>query len=455
MKHLLTILIFLPLFCSAQVVTTYDTTGGGLLPSDTVGRASYYGGSMSGTINYGDVSELHAVSLGKGLRANRAGTIRKVEFHTGQLPDNLQDFRVKVWRWDYASTWTLIGQSENIAGRLGSNQDNSISLSSPIDSVQMWDYIGYSFKAPGNTSDWLVGAQWQGNTRFESSNPGMYTDWLNSSGYAYNTALPLRVYMDAPMLVSIGTSITSGYNTNAAVSDYQSGETDRFNDFTYLIGQALGISVVNQGFGGSQTWYMKERFANDVAALHPKIVLIEGMHNDITGYDPLSKEPYQHYAASISHNLDSVLIQTAALPALSVYLFGIPSNGYDDQMSRTADSVDNHIASVIGSYGGVIVNVSGLGEYRASGPSGNKWQLKSVYTSDGTHLNHAGDAYIVAQVTAQIQSRLSAGGQTITTHVSFTTLPTEYSSESAAQADNACVRCIYTVTGSSIIHVKK
>jgi len=78
----------------------------------------------------------------------------------------------------------------------------------------------------------------------------------------------------SPVVVFLGDSITSGHRLPAAVA------------FPHLLGQALGIPVVNAGISGDTTEGGLSRLERDVLAHHPRVVVVELGINDVFGRWP-------------------------------------------------------------------------------------------------------------------------------------------------------------------------
>jgi acyl-CoA thioesterase I len=111
-----------------------------------------------------------------------------------------------------------------------------------------------------------------------------FTVWL----WPKDSAVPRLSNLAAPgeLLVFFGDSITAGWGLTPAQS------------FPALVGDTLGVPILNAGIAGNTTADGLARLSRDVLSHHPRLVLVEFVGNDFLRGVPI---------AHSLHNLDAIV----------------------------------------------------------------------------------------------------------------------------------------------------
>jgi lysophospholipase L1-like esterase len=147
---------------------------------------------------------------------------------------------------------------------------------------------------------------------------------------------------------------------------------------------------------------MVSRFAADVTAANPKIVIIEGGVNDIFG---------AFSAATTIANMQTMVSAAQAANILPIILTVNPWTGMNTTQSTTRDTINAALLAMASASCVVINQDPILGVFRTGGPAGNLWNVNPLYDSgDGGHLNAAGYARVAGAIASTIQGRQGPRG---------------------------------------------
>src|SRR5207253_10356184 len=128
---------------------------------------------------------------------------------------NLQDatgltgFYFRIWR-KIGSTYDLVGSSENLAPEMMAGP-NTLDLKRPI-FVLEGDYYGYRVESSTAANFFARSGRQSARTYSVTDASAGWSDYNWSAQPSANgRVLPIEIYVQAPLLVGIGTSIMEGY----------------------------------------------------------------------------------------------------------------------------------------------------------------------------------------------------------------------------------------------------
>jgi len=170
--------------------------------------------------------------------------------------------------------------------------------------------------------------------------------------------------------------------------------------YPYHVGQMLRSSYFNVGVSGQTTTQIQARYAADVLALSPAMVILEGGLNDdhaIAWADSATKTNYI-----------SMLASNQAAGIRSVVVLLTPANAKSDADMAVQDAWNVGLAALATTYGAIIADSrSTLGQFRAGGDAGNLWDLKAAYNDgSGIHLTQAGAVALAGVISDAIVAAL-------------------------------------------------
>ena len=359
-------------------------------PAD--GGTAWNGPSSAGTREF--------FTNGQPYRVRQTGIVESISIYLNVIT-GLTGLYIKVWR-KVGTKYVLIHRTENLQPQAAGAQVNTL-YCIPF-AVREGDYIGYVITT--NTGSATVFKAFSGqtgtSTRFQDTE---YTgtgvvdiDALNNgSGYA----VPIRLNMQAPVLVVDGDSIGAGANQGGAFTTYSAGYSYLLdNNIASIIGKSLGVPYQNMSRGSMTTAQIYSALATDVVALCPTIVVINGGINDvaaITEDSPgvLNVADTAAKKATFTSNWTSILDDLTAKKIIPVVILMGPwgtadgtTRGYNQRMVAR-DDWNAALVTLCGSYADAIVVDPNevLSKNRVGGADGNLWDPKTNMC-DGTDLLH-------------------------------------------------------------------
>ena len=327
----------------------------------------------------------------------QTGKLVKIKyFNSQELPDTI---KLQIWR-KTNNLWTRVAESADLRSKITINTINDVQLDTALD-VQEGDYVG--FEGTGYETCFLRAGTYIAKTYCYASLPISYTDydWLAQSNST--SILPIKSYMQAPLIVLIGSSSMAG-----RPGHYSGIENSMVNNPANSIGYQLyqlnnKLVCQQMGIGSQTSTNMAARFDNDCIALKPKFALIYAGTNDIAG-GVITK-------ATFLANYTSMLDKCAANGIIPIALNIMPwTNGTDEQMI-IRDEWNADLKALVESYpkGKSLDASSVVGQYRATGTEGNLWDIKTSLAADGVHLNLAGYTALSAYIKEQIFDKYKLG----------------------------------------------
>lgn len=186
-------------------------------------------------------------------------------------------------------------------------------------------------------------------------------------------------------LVCLGDSITEGADVPAG---YVRALRNRLEP---------RVRVVNAGIGGHRSIEMRQRFASDVLAHEPGLVTISVGVNDVWRfYDSEdSGVPLDVYAG----HLDSMVREAVAAGAkVCVLCPTMVGEDFDAEPNRKMLAYRAAAAAVAERHGAVFVDLFDAFRRVIETYQGSAGKAHNLLTTDGVHMNDAGNALMATQV---------------------------------------------------------
>ena len=371
--------------------------------NDTVNYGGYYT-VTSGTLDWGYIAtgERHFLTAQHQSRIRQNGTLTEIEVYYNASP-NISKIYFEIWRQNTTITWDRVSR-EDISSKLSSGI-NRVSLSTPV-LVKEGDFVGYGIVTTG-TSKFQFNATYgtvAAATYYNNAEVGTIGfDWTGVTASSTSYVKITTYGYSSPVIVGIGDSIMAGHG--ASSPHYSFIEATKTTNIPTQILHQLSIMLgnatyQNMGIGGQTTTQTKNRFTNDVVNVSPNVVIIEGGVNDIAGGSITG----QTYLSNIASQINATLSINATPIVLTIMPW---SDGTDAEMYIRDDWTTNLTQFVSSTYPeGTVYLVdtdSWIGEYRASGPASNLWDIAAAYDSgDGVHLNSAGNVQVARAIYAAL-----------------------------------------------------
>jgi len=362
----------------------------------------------------GGSPEKHFLGFTNLSKIRQTGEITKFSIYFDSKPAALQTFIIELWRAD-GSNYDRIYYTDNILSEITAGQDNEIILPSSWN-AQVGDFIGYGYTSTEDPGNFLISYDTVYQLPFfilstESTlSVEENISVINDQNYNWSNKtknvnyVPIKAYMRAPVVASTGDSISTFVGGKFA-SFFNGVFGTEFNTtYTSIVAENYGYSYQNMGISGSiikspnLVFSITDRFEADVISLHPKLVILEGGINDINA--STTKEQFlEGYESMLELCVDNEIVSVVILmgPAKSGSVSDSNMINRDDWNSALRDLADN--------YNAIIVNPDDyIGENRASGPEGNKWDLKDDCSYDGIHTSVIGSAQIAQAIIDAIEA---------------------------------------------------
>lgn len=335
-------------------------------------------------------------------RIRQNGYVNQVAIALG-ANTNVTSIKLIVFRKDGA-TYDSVATSEELISKIQIGFD-TITLDTPL-LVNEGDYIGVGTLSSGATLGTFPAKQitTANSLRFTTVSPiptGNDYNWDALSASTYK--MQIKAFGAAPLAVMIGDSIAAGHPTHhsfiensltSALADSPSYQLYTLNN-KYI--------VQNMGIGSQTSTQINARFAADVVALKPKMVIINGGVNDIAG-GSITKETFlANYTAMLN-----ACIANDILPVVCKILPW--TNGTNEQM-QTRDDWMADLEALVNSatYNGAVwVDFdTAMGKNRVGGDAGNLWDLQTTpdYDNDGIHPTALGYAKMAEVIDAAIVAK--------------------------------------------------
>ena len=329
-------------------------------------------------------------------RVRQNGVITKISFALNGVATG-HSFYFQVWRKNGAQ-YDIINQTVNIFNLLVSNSVNVITLPTPLNVLE-GDFLCIGGYAAGTAFTGI--ASIADGIRYENFavdiQPTTPYDWDSKTSLA--NMLPLKAFMQAPLIVGIGDSIIAGHPLNysliepslVSVLDNQILAKMKIIDSNYI--------YQNMGIGSQTSTNIVNRFTKDVVNLKPKIALLNGGTNDVS---------LGIVKSTTLANFTTMLNACQSNNIIPVVLSVIPRGDFTDIKSRLIPDLNTDLKALIISYTNAIwIDIyAEFGQFRTGGDEGNLWNFKIAYDSgDHIHPNITGYAKIAELVDVEIKKK--------------------------------------------------
>jgi len=356
-----------------------------------------YFSSITGGVTYSNASgTTEAIMISHQFRIRQDGTVKAIQLYTSNKT-NLTTFKVRVYRANGAN-YDLIGESEDISASLSASGSATVTLTKPITGVMQGDYYGFISTQSG---------AWDGLRVFDSATESLTNTFIrkstNGSAFANTSqALSMRIYMDKPNIIFLGSSITEGLNSNQS---FLHSDGTIFNSSVYwgdMLASKLGFKYQNMGIGGSSSSMILARVNTDVISNLPNYVTIQGTVNDIIAGTA---------TATIIANFDAIISACVTAGIKPIVLPILPYNGDTNANYQKRDAINAGIKASALSYGAIFIDGidQALGVFKTGGDVGNLWNLNPLYNSDNYHLNLAGTTVLTNTIYDVIKTSVLSG----------------------------------------------
>lgn len=312
----------------------------------------------------------------------QSGNLTKVQFRVAVNTGAIGKLIIMVVRKD-GTNYDRIGY-EDFGPQITVTNTYTFAFATPI-AVLEGDYIAIGGTRGGTNGNNICATTGFAATsnRYGDMNPIPDQDYDWDSKSSGTWIVPVKAYIQAPVGVVIGDSVTCGHGTPAGASyieNYLYSTKERL--LGYLIQQINGDFVQQtMGIGSQTTTQIAARFAADCVALKPKIAVINGGVNDIAG-GTISKSTFLS-------NWTTMLNACATAGIIPVVCKILPwTSGTNEQM-QTRDEWMADLQTLAATYtGSVWVDFdTDMGKFRVGGDEGNLWDLQTDpdYDDDGVH----------------------------------------------------------------------
>ena len=361
-----------------------------------------------GSPNWGGIDR-EFLQAGHNERIRQNGTIYQIRFAVVNT-SVLEQFNFTIWRQN-GSNFDMVATTNNLIDNI-SNGINLITLSSPINGVQEGDFYGYRIKASQNSLYAYYNINHLAYYKDGGATSKKNYDW---KGNFANNIFVIDIFMEKPYMVFIGDSIISGFPAHRSFITEATTITDIPSTIENHWGIKVNKSYQNMGYAAQTTSQINNRFNSDVISLSPEFVLIEGGVNDV-----INKASTQE----ILVNWESMVQKAHNNNITPVIMLILPYTGGSDQQLNTIMYINEQLINISKKYSPSLVVDARcyVGLSRPSGPSGNCWDIKASYTSDGLHYNSAGHERIAQAIKDSFNSINSSTLPGITTQPSSQTV---------------------------------
>lgn len=350
--------------------------------TDIVEAGNYQAADVSGD-NYA-INDTGRWFLNKNnlSRIRQSGNITQFKIYINVI-SGVDTVYFQVWRYNAGtSRFDLVGEEE-IKARLTATSVNTITLNTPI-AVLEGDYVGIGGISSSPSSKFVSlkakNVTTANSIRYKDlAKPATDYNFNAATGDTYN--IPIKVYMQSPLVALIGDSIIAGHPAH-----YSFVENSLTSSLLNQVGAQLALInskyiYQNMGIGNTTSTQISARFVADVVALKPKMAIINGGVNDIYG-GLISK-------VTFLSNYTSMLNACIAASIVPVVCKILPwTEGTNEQMIiRDEWMVD--LQALVATYDGAVwvdFDVA-MGKNRVGGSEDNLWDLKTNpdYDEDTVH----------------------------------------------------------------------
>ncbi len=370
-------------------------------------HASDAGSGSFGTSATG--TERHYLSVDALSRVKQGGVVEAVNLSidTDFAGAPLTSFHVDVWREVSTDSWDRVGTTGDILSLIPTAagvQTVSLPAVNQISGVQEGDYVGFGWTNTVDASNPgiinIVSDGGNDSTYFFDDAPISGTtgvDWTAAGGASANYS-PVELLMDAPVIVFIGDSITAGHPEHYTYQENTPANDAPTTSYPNKVGQTLGVSIQNAGIGSDSSSDGVARFATDVVALDPQIVVIGYGTVDINASSTGST------ISNIQTMVDDAKAAGITPVIQKVYPRDYDTLGATDAKDTERISLNSQLVTLAASN-----NISIIDTDSAVGDGNTPLGIDVTYDSgDNIHFNEAGHTQIASATSSALSSIQSA-----------------------------------------------
>jgi len=366
--------------------------------SDTA-EVALYKTFATGSANYGSGQNSWGISFDPSLRVRQKGYIRYIKLNVVSLPARLTSFYITIWRRSSGIAFNIV-DSINILPYLQVGV-NTIQLPKKL-YAQDGDCIGWGYSSSSSGSNFLNLQSLSGGGAIgyyyntAASHPADGTEFVGLS--SLTQYLPIVAYMDAPAMVFIGDSKTSGYNSSISSYTQETTTLVRGQSFPDLVADSLALTFQNMGIGNTTITTTVQRFQKDVVEAKPKYVVIEiGVNSIALGIstDSIMNDFRRMLGLCTTNSIKPIIVKI------------LPWTNGSNAQNRRRDSINNLLVTEATNYNAILIDCSAeVGQFRSGGDVGNLWDIVPAYTSDGVHFTSLGYQVIASKIYQTLRTQL-------------------------------------------------
>lgn len=305
---------------------------------------------------------------------------------------------IRIWRpmgGTGGAVWYRVGQSENLLSSLTAGQVCYKTLDTPIPDIFEGDYYTIRLEGTSIPAGCLLAKAVASANLYsvvDTTPTATGYGWLSQTATA-GKAIPVELFGQASHMVGIGHSHPSGLNENRSMCETTMVSRPYDTYLAYLRTMTNNELVYqNMGRGGELSSDILARIAADCTALKPRYAVIDCLDTDV--------------ASGIAKlvtltNMTGILDAVTADGIIPIVKLASPRTVSSNAIMQNRDILNADVTTLVGTYSGAfVVDVDDyIGEFRAGGDVGNKWDIQKLYDGDGSHPNPAG-YYQVAKAIA-------------------------------------------------------
>lgn len=351
------------------------------------------------------------VQVLRSSRIRQDGTIKYLRFYVDNA-SAISKFRYTLWRTN-GSYHDRYYVSENLTI---TNGLNNISVNIP--NVQEGDFYGYIIVGNDVNSTYrsTLSKSLRSTTWDQSTSTKLHKYVMGWTGPS-DKLFVIQAIMNSPGLIEIGDSITSGYKESSSYVDVYT-YSNLTRSYPYKLSRLGNWTYQNMGVSGQHTYHMYPRFCTDVISQNPDLAILMAGVNNVNGDESTE---------SILTDIEGMLRIASGNNTPLILVSILPWTAGSTSDLQDIDYLNQQYEVLANEYNVTFVNASQyFGVYRPTGPDGNIWDLNPLYTSDGLHLNEAGNeifASMIYNTTQRIETIdciHSENSTALTTTISYT-----------------------------------
>lgn len=350
------------------------------------------------------------------------GDIQQIKLYLSSI-SRLATLKFRLWRTNGVS-FDWVADSEDFATSATAGAVNTFTLATPI-AAKTGDFLSVAVTYSGAGANTALFQYVPKNDYVYASPSSVYSvtsspatnslSWTSQTALT-NMAVPIEVYMSAPVYVTFGDSIASGRGVNQSsfvegrghILPWQPGKT--YDD---IISAANSWTHQNMGIASQTSTELLARFTNDVLNLKPRFVTIDcGINDGLTAVavNTTLTNIQTMVGSAVNNGVTPVVLAITPYAAGSGSTLAIQTNRV---------TINDYLRTNVPLWGGRFAEVGdSLGVYFPTGPSGNLWALARELQdtgagADGIHPGIYGNK-LIAKGILEALSLLNVGAGSVT-----------------------------------------